>query len=92
MIDSLAAGGEAGYDLGDVSLHSAHALAYVVDRGTPVEGVSFRKADGGAVLEAAFALRDVMGAVAIIDTGAGDAVRAILPTDDVATIRAMWPW
>jgi len=84
--------GSSAFDLNEISLQDARHIMHSVDAETAVTCVSFRSIDGEPLLRAVFALTQAMGAVAVVDAGAGDQVRAVLPTDDIDTVRTHWPW
>lgn len=92
-IDALAIpSGRGAFDLCEISLHDSQQVMHSVDADTEVACVSFRGAEGEPLLRAVLALSRVMGAVTVADAGAGDEVRAVVPTDDIDLARAEWPW
>ncbi|HXT93018.1 MAG TPA: hypothetical protein VN714_27610 [Trebonia sp.] len=82
-----------GRHLGEVSLHVAGQAAdkRPLRTGTTVEGLSFRKPSGAAVLHAVCALTAAAGPLLVYDP-AGNQVFVVWPTERAEELTGEWPW
>jgi hypothetical protein len=80
-------------DLGEVSLHIAgQAISeHPLQTGTTVEGVSFGRPSGAAVLHAVCALTAVTGPLLVYDPSENQ-VFAVWPDERAEDLAGEWPW
>ncbi|GAA4959234.1 hypothetical protein GCM10025331_57450 [Actinoplanes utahensis] len=76
-----------GLDLGEINIHAGQ----VIDLGTPVDHLAFRKPHPAAVLAAACALAGTCGPRLVFDDSCEDFF-AVHPGETAAALRADWPW
>jgi hypothetical protein len=84
---------DGGLELGEVSLYVAGQAGSKrpLQTGTTVDGVSFRKPSGAAVLHAVCALTAVSGPLLVYDP-AGDQVFVVWPGELAEDLAGEWPW
>jgi hypothetical protein len=82
-----------GRDLGEVSLHVGGRISgdHPLQAGAAVEGVSFRKPSGVAVLHAVCALAAVAGPLLVCDDS-GDTAFVAWPQERAEDLAGEWPW
>jgi len=91
--DPTGCGDAGGLDLGEVSLYAAEQAdcERPLQAGTTVDGVSFRKPSGAAVLHAVCALTAVTGPLLAYDPS-GDQVFVAWPDERAQDLAGEWPW